>query len=185
MVAPLMTTLRRWSAVIPSEQDGQLKEQYDECSALSPTACLLRQATLPLSEPADADTDMEVDLYQAALLILAHLDRLAVPFLRPQVATSVGVAQMKMFKTKNRMLIELHFFDTFQHGSESGQVDTSALWRFDLIGTPIERCSLIQKVPFAIEQVSCTPSGLCLLSKEGQAYTICYTDAEPVKVSLQ
>lgn len=52
--------------------------------ATSPSACLLRQANLtPESE--DGDKDVDVDLYQAAVLILAHLDRLAVPYIHPFV----------------------------------------------------------------------------------------------------
>ena len=50
-----------------------------ETYAFSPTAALLRQADLgPDAE--DGDKDIDVDLYQAALLILAHLDRLAAPY---------------------------------------------------------------------------------------------------------
>jgi hypothetical protein len=47
----------------------------------SPSACLLRQASLS-PEPEDGDKDVDVDLYQAAVLILAHLDRLASPFIQ-------------------------------------------------------------------------------------------------------
>ncbi len=49
--------------------------------ATSPSACLLRQASLS-PEPEDGDKDVDVDLYQAAVLILAHLDRLASPFIQ-------------------------------------------------------------------------------------------------------
>lgn len=50
--------------------------------ATSPSACLLRQASLS-PEPEDGDKDVDVDLYQAAVLILAHLDRLAYQFIQP------------------------------------------------------------------------------------------------------
>lgn len=79
--APLILTLRRWSAV-QQEQTGGSEKYSDEEYATSPSACLLRQASLT-PEPEDGDKDVDVDLYQAAVLILAHLDRLAAPFIQP------------------------------------------------------------------------------------------------------
>ena len=49
---------------------------------VSPTECLLTYLELP------DDDEMSVDLEQAAVIILAHLDRLANPHLPPQHSTS-------------------------------------------------------------------------------------------------
>ncbi|XP_057380553.1 E3 ubiquitin-protein ligase HERC2-like [Daphnia carinata] len=83
-IAPLILTLRRWSAV-QQEQTGGSEKYSDEEYATSPSACLLRQASLS-PEPEDGDKDVDVDLYQAAVLILAHLDRLAAPFIHPPLS---------------------------------------------------------------------------------------------------
>lgn len=98
-VAPLIPLLRRWSSVEAARDDPCSKDNADEDYASSPSACLLRQAALS-AESMDGDKDIDVDLYQAAVLVLAHLDRLAVPHLQSQ--TSVGVS-----------CTVLHFFQRF------------------------------------------------------------------------
>lgn len=86
VMAPLIGYLRRWNVVLATHHDSPLEEMNVNGSDFSsPTACLLRQASLS-PEPEDGDKDIDVDLYQAALLIMAHLDRLATPFLLPQLS---------------------------------------------------------------------------------------------------
>ena len=71
-----------WSMQVkPSEASLSDASFQDEAYATSPTACLLRQADLS-PDPEDGDKDVDVDLYQTALLVLAHLDRLAAPFVQ-------------------------------------------------------------------------------------------------------
>ncbi|XP_059351349.1 uncharacterized protein LOC130697040 [Daphnia carinata] len=69
----------------PEEQTGSSEKYNDEEYAISPSACLLRQASLS-PEPEDGDKDVDVDLYQAAVLSLARLDRLAAPFIHPPLS---------------------------------------------------------------------------------------------------
>lgn len=83
ITAPLIPTLRRWSAV-KEEQNDSSSECSDDNFPISPSACILRQANLT-SESEDGDKDIDVDLYQAAVLILAHLDRLAAPCMQPLI----------------------------------------------------------------------------------------------------
>ena len=95
-IAPLIPTLRRWSAV-QQVQNSASKEYNDEMYATSTSACLLRQANLsPESE--DGDKDIDVDLYQAAVIILAHLDRLASPFIQPLTAVCYPTAGQFYFR---------------------------------------------------------------------------------------
>ena len=61
---------------------GHSEESYQE----SPTACLLRHTALS-TESEEGDKDIDVDLYQAGVIILAHLDRLSWPYLQPQNST--------------------------------------------------------------------------------------------------
>lgn len=86
-MAPLIPTLRRWSAV-QQELNSDSKIFADEDYAISPAACLLRQANLT-TEIEDGDKDIDVDLYQAAVLILAHLDGIASIYLKPAPLLSV------------------------------------------------------------------------------------------------
>ena len=67
--------------------DELAKDHCEELYASSPSACLLRQAALS-PESVDGDKDIDVDLYQAAVIVLAHLDRLATPFL-PSLSSPV------------------------------------------------------------------------------------------------
>ena len=71
-----------------SAPDGFTKENLEELYASSPSACLLRQAALS-PESMDGDKDIDVDLHQAGVLVLAHLDRLAIPYLQSQAVTVI------------------------------------------------------------------------------------------------
>ena len=93
-VAPLIPSLRRWSSVESAPDVGFSKDNAtDETYASSPSACLLRQAALS-AESVDGDKDVDVDLYQAAVLILAHLDRLAVPHLQSQSTAVIQIIHL-------------------------------------------------------------------------------------------
>lgn len=71
--APLVPILRRYEHISLSETQG--KELDGSASAASPTESFLRFLTLPASESAN------IDLRQAAVVIVSHLDRLAQPLL--------------------------------------------------------------------------------------------------------
>lgn len=49
----------------------------------------------------------------------------------------------------------------------------------DLSGTPSSK-PLVHPLEISIEQISCAPFGLVILSREGNTYTLCYADSEPV-----
>ena len=76
----------------PARDARSGKDNSDEIYASSPSACLLRQAALS-AESMDGDKDIDVDLYQAAVLVLAHLDRLALPHLQSQTSMVTSLIQ--------------------------------------------------------------------------------------------
>lgn len=81
MSAPLMTTFKRWSKF---ELGGlPFAENNLEAYALSPTSCFLRQAGL-VDDFGDEMDEEDVDLYQAAVLIMALIDQFTSRFLTTQ-----------------------------------------------------------------------------------------------------
>lgn len=81
--APLVPILRRFSSIVPSEFDeSQSIENEDD----SPVDCFLRFANLP-------ENDMvPIDLRQAAVLIMAHLDRLSSPHIPTTTFIKINVS---------------------------------------------------------------------------------------------
>lgn len=140
--------------------------------ATSPSACLLRQASLS-PEPEDGDKDVDVDLYQAAVLILAHLDRLAYQFIQP-------LKSVLSRNLRNFFLICDSFYCLYQDRI----VTENTLVRLDLSATMVDRYTVVQKLPITIEQIVCTALGLLILSSDGKVHTICYNDQEPVSLVL-
>ncbi|XP_042217246.1 E3 ubiquitin-protein ligase HERC2-like isoform X2 [Homarus americanus] len=76
--APLLPVLHRFGA-IPLLKTQSSSTIWDENTPIevSPTECLLRYLELP------EDEDVSVDLEQAAVILLCHLDRLAAPHTPP------------------------------------------------------------------------------------------------------
>ncbi|XP_033632375.1 E3 ubiquitin-protein ligase HERC2-like [Asterias rubens] len=77
--APLMPLLRRFQE-IPSPKgkftiEGSNQDDYLTTSGVSSTECFLRYLTLP------DDDDASIDLRQAAVIIMSHLDRLAAAYM--------------------------------------------------------------------------------------------------------
>ncbi|XP_039287848.1 E3 ubiquitin-protein ligase HERC2 [Nilaparvata lugens] len=76
---PLIPLLRRFQSIAPLKASHNNNEVWNDSSPprVSPTECFLRFLELP-----DDDT-LGVDLQLVAVVIMAHLDRLAAPFLPP------------------------------------------------------------------------------------------------------
>ncbi|XP_061744248.1 E3 ubiquitin-protein ligase HERC2 isoform X2 [Nerophis ophidion] len=78
--APLLPLLQRFKNIHSSKEEPVLEEELEILSApLSPNESFLRYLTLP------QDNDLAIDLRQTAVVILAHLDRLACPRSPPQL----------------------------------------------------------------------------------------------------
>lgn len=71
---------------------------------VSPTECFLNYLTIP------EDENTPVDLRQSAVVIMAHLDRLCVPYLPPSSAQKVGYHySVHKFYCCHCNLISLHY----------------------------------------------------------------------------
>ncbi|XP_061894415.1 E3 ubiquitin-protein ligase HERC2-like [Entelurus aequoreus] len=78
--APLLPLLQRFKNIHSSKEELVLEEELEILSApLSPNESFLRYLTLP------QDNELAIDLRQTAVVILAHLDRLACPRSPPQL----------------------------------------------------------------------------------------------------
>ncbi|XP_054644739.1 E3 ubiquitin-protein ligase HERC2 isoform X2 [Dunckerocampus dactyliophorus] len=78
--APLLLLLQRFKNIHSSKEEPIPDEELEILSApLSPNESFLRYLTLP------QDNDLAIDLRQTAVVILAHLDRLASPRSPPQL----------------------------------------------------------------------------------------------------
>ncbi|XP_038055580.1 E3 ubiquitin-protein ligase HERC2-like [Patiria miniata] len=90
--APLMALLKRFQE-IPSPKgkftaEGSNQDDYVSPSVVSPTECFLRYLTLP------DDDDASIDLRQAAVIVMSHLDRLAAPYMPSTVCQKGPVIPM-------------------------------------------------------------------------------------------
>ncbi|XP_016124312.1 E3 ubiquitin-protein ligase HERC2-like [Sinocyclocheilus grahami] len=80
--APLLPLLQRLQNIHSSKEEHVPQEEIEILSApLSPNESFLRYLTLP------QDNDLAIDLRQTAVVIMAHLDRLAAPCSPPQCSS--------------------------------------------------------------------------------------------------
>ncbi|CAM1314857.1 Uncharacterised protein at_DN1722, partial [Pycnogonum litorale] len=79
--APLLPVLKRFGLIQCSKSKSVINQIQTD---VSPTECFLRFLILP-----DGDDDVSIDLQQAAVVIMSHLDRLASPYLPPLAVTYV------------------------------------------------------------------------------------------------
>ncbi|KAL0191292.1 hypothetical protein M9458_013990, partial [Cirrhinus mrigala] len=80
--APLLPLLQRFQNIHSSKEEPVPEEEIEILSApLSPNESFLRYLTLP------QDNDLAIDLRQTAVVIMAHLDRLAAPCSPPQCSS--------------------------------------------------------------------------------------------------
>lgn len=91
--APLLPFLKRFETIQCTKRRTSIVDDDDSCS--SPTDCFLKFLTLP-----DDDT-ISVDLRQAAVFIMSHLDRLATPHIPKLTYLSVSTTNMIIFLRTN------------------------------------------------------------------------------------
>ncbi|XP_077868707.1 E3 ubiquitin-protein ligase HERC2-like [Saccoglossus kowalevskii] len=85
--APLVPLLRRFQEVSGMKSKGPESPKLEESTGslkISPTDCFLRYLQLP------KDDDASVDLRQSAVVIMSHLDRLAMPYTPPSATQKVS-----------------------------------------------------------------------------------------------
>lgn len=101
--APLLPLLQRVAVLTPTAGTDKCDTQ-DWSDASSPTECLLRYLELP-------EDDMSpVDLEQAAVVVMCHLDRLATPLLAHSTSPSPTlVLNSHAYKTQVLLVLHCHF----------------------------------------------------------------------------
>lgn len=111
MSAPLLPTFKRW---IKYELRGTSATVENNCEAYvsSPTSCFLRQAGLIDGFGEDID-DEEVDLYQAAILIMALLD---------QFTSRLLFNQQEKVLSSNSLVLKLLHSSTFSRNQQINQI---------------------------------------------------------------
>ncbi|XP_037554244.1 E3 ubiquitin-protein ligase HERC2 [Nematolebias whitei] len=140
--APLLPLLQRFQNIHCSKEETVLEEDAEiVTSPLSPVESFLRYLTLP------QDNDLAIDLQQTAVVIMAHLDRLASPYSPP------------------------HCNSPSSHKGTLQEVMAWGLLGWKLyanVNGPIQ-CKALSSL--GITQIVCSEKGFLILSSSGAVYT--------------
>uniref|UniRef100_A0A3Q3AXX1 E3 ubiquitin-protein ligase HERC2 n=1 Tax=Kryptolebias marmoratus TaxID=37003 RepID=A0A3Q3AXX1_KRYMA len=140
--APLLPLLQRFHNIHSSKEEAVLEEDAEILVApLSPNESFLRYLTLP------QDNDLAIDLQQTAVVIMAHLDRLASPYSPP------------------------HCNSPSSHKGTLQEVMAWGLLGWKLyanVNGPIQ-CKALSSL--GVTQVVCSEKGFLILSSSGAVYT--------------
>ncbi|XP_076870833.1 LOW QUALITY PROTEIN: E3 ubiquitin-protein ligase HERC2 [Brachyhypopomus gauderio] len=146
--APLLPLLQRLQSIQGSKEEPVPEEELQILSApLSPNECFLRYLTLP------QDNDLAIDLRQTAVVIMAHLDRLAVPCSPPQCSSPMS---------------------SKDHGPVQGTLQEVIGWGllgwkvYANVNGPVQ-CKAMSSL--GVTQVVCAEKGFLILSISGSVYT--------------
>lgn len=131
-----------------------LNFQYGICS-VSPTECFLRYLTLP------EDETISVDLRQCAVVIMCHLDRLALPYMPP------SEAQRSQSVAVNQEVLAWGWLAW--QGSAGG-------------ATPLVLDSLNELG--GVQMLVCSEKGLLALTRTGKVYSLLYKSETQVCLSM-
>lgn len=166
--APLVAILRRYEKI--TNFGGQAK--LSDGAPSSPTESFLRFLTLP-----DQDTS-NVDLKQAAVVIISHLDRLAKPHLPAGSYTSKSSRQIQ-----SQQVFTLGCLTTStEHHSFNAE-----LLQIPMVGIGLQYAATKLDVPtqILIKQIICLEKYFYILSGDGDVFSIDSeqnTELEPIKV---
>ncbi|XP_022531523.2 E3 ubiquitin-protein ligase HERC2 isoform X2 [Astyanax mexicanus] len=146
--APLLPLLQRFHNIHSSKEEPIQEEEVEILSApLSPNESFLRYLTLP------QDNDLAIDLRQTAVVIMAHLDRLAVPCSPPQCSSPTSGKD---------------------HGPVQGTLQEVIGWGllgwkvYANVNGPIQ-CKALSSL--GVTQIVCSEKGFLILSISGAVYT--------------
>ncbi|XP_062251671.1 LOW QUALITY PROTEIN: E3 ubiquitin-protein ligase HERC2 [Platichthys flesus] len=140
--APLLPLLQRFQNIHTSKEEPIPEEEAEILTApLSPNESFLRYLTLP------QDNDLAIDLRQTAVVIMAHLDRLASPCSPPQCNSP-----------------------TSHKGSLQEVISWGLLgWKlYPNLSGPIQ-CKALSS--FGVTQIVCSEKGFLILSRSSAVYT--------------
>uniref|UniRef100_A0A8C9RA53 E3 ubiquitin-protein ligase HERC2 n=1 Tax=Scleropages formosus TaxID=113540 RepID=A0A8C9RA53_SCLFO len=144
--APLLPLLHRFQNIHCSKDlPGAEEEEMEILAApLSPNESFLRYLTLP------QDNNLAIDLRQTAVVIMAHLDRLAAPFSPPQCSSPTS------HKGTLQEVIGWGLLGWKPHANVNGPVQCKAL------------------ANLGVMQIVCSEKGFLILSRSGAVYTQSY-----------
>nr|XP_014343905.1 PREDICTED: E3 ubiquitin-protein ligase HERC2 [Latimeria chalumnae] len=143
--APLLPLLQRFQSIHFSKDVPDLENEIQILTCpLSPNESFLRYLTLP------QDNDLAIDLRQTAVVVMAHLDRLAVPCMPPQCSSP-----------------------TSHKGSLQEVVGWGLLgWKYPAnIHGPIQ-CEALANL--GVTQIACAEKCFLILTRNGRVYMQAY-----------
>lgn len=138
--APLIPFLRRFEDIPCTKRRTSVPE--DEFSCTNPTDCFLRFLSLP------EDDTINVDLRQAAVFIMAHLDRLATPHIPVKSHTLTSATSL------------------CQNVVGFG-------WLCWAAGTTPQVCDSVSEL--GVKQLSCAENCVLVLTNDGKVYIMYYS----------
>ncbi|KAK6487232.1 E3 ubiquitin-protein ligase HERC2 isoform X2 [Huso huso] len=154
--APLLPLLQRFQNIHCCKDSPNTEEELQILtSPLSPNESFLRYLTLP------QDNDLAIDLRQTAVVVMAHLDRLAAPCIPPQCSSPTS------HKGSLQEVIAWGMVGWKPHVNVSGPVQCKAL------------------ANLGVTQIVCSEKGFLILSRNGGVYTQNYKSDSLAPVLVQ
>ncbi|XP_030333717.1 E3 ubiquitin-protein ligase HERC2 isoform X5 [Strigops habroptila] len=143
--APLLPLLQRFQSIICNKDVPNTEEEIQLLTyPLSPNESFLRYLTLP------QDNELAIDLRQTAVVIMAHLDRLATPCMPPQCSSPTS------HKGSLQEVIAWGLIGWKYYANVSGPIQCEGL------------------ANLGVMQVACAEKRFLILSRNGRVYTQAY-----------
>ncbi|XP_049689998.1 E3 ubiquitin-protein ligase HERC2 isoform X3 [Accipiter gentilis] len=143
--APLLPLLQRFQSIICNKDVPNTEEEIQLLTyPLSPNESFLRYLTLP------QDNELAIDLRQTAVVIMAHLDRLATPCMPPQCSSPTS------HKGSLQEVIAWGLIGWKYYANVSGPIQCEGLANLGVV------------------QVACAEKRFLILSRNGRVYTQAY-----------
>ncbi|XP_065447200.1 E3 ubiquitin-protein ligase HERC2 isoform X2 [Chrysemys picta bellii] len=143
--APLLPLLQRFQSIICNKDIPNAEDEIQMLSySLSPNESFLRYLTLP------QDNELAIDLRQTAVVIMAHLDRLATPCMPPQCSSPTS------HKGSLQEVIGWGLIGWKYYANVSGPIQCEGL------------------ANLGVMQIACAEKRFLILSRNGRVYTQAY-----------
>uniref|UniRef100_A0A452GSK3 HECT-type E3 ubiquitin transferase n=1 Tax=Gopherus agassizii TaxID=38772 RepID=A0A452GSK3_9SAUR len=143
--APLLPLLQRFQSIICNKDIPNAEGEIQILSySLSPNESFLRYLTLP------QDNELAIDLRQTAVVIMAHLDRLATPCMPPQCSSPTS------HKGSLQEVIGWGLIGWKYYANVSGPIQCEGL------------------ANLGVMQIACAEKRFLILSRNGRVYTQAY-----------
>ncbi|XP_077153037.1 E3 ubiquitin-protein ligase HERC2 isoform X1 [Ranitomeya variabilis] len=145
--APLLPLLHRFQSIVCNKDVHNLEKEIQVLSCpLSPNENFLRYLILP------QDNELAIDLRQTAVVIMAHLDRLAAPCMPPQCSSPTS------HKGSLQEVISWGLLGWKYYANVNGPIQCEAL------------------ATLGVTQIACAEKCFLILSRNGKVYTQTYNN---------